>query len=119
MNNSSETDKQDKQEKHDRQDKQDRQESPQEYLKFVNILTMVWTLFSMVYLSAVTFFVVPDGNNRNVDLILGFLIGTAISSLLSFHFGSSRSSVQKEKFIEGLKQRQEDHKLNQDKKENK
>lgn len=116
MNNSSETDKPDKQEK---QDKQDKQESPQEYLKFVNILTMVWTLFSMVYLSAVTFFVVPDGNNRNVDLILGFLIGTAISSLLSFHFGSSRSSVQKEKFIEGLKQRQEDHKLNQDKKESK
>lgn len=101
--NSSETDKQDKQEK---QDKQDKQESPQEYLKFVNILTMVWTLFSMVYLSAVTFFVVPDGNNRNVDLILGFLIGTAISSLLSFHFGSSRSSVQKEKFIEGMKQKE-------------
>ena len=116
MNNSSETDKPDKQEK---QDKQDKQESPQEYLKFVNILTMVWTLFSMVYLSAVTFFVVPDGNNRNVDLILGFLIGTAISSLLSFHFGSSRSSVQKEKFIEGLKQRQEDRELNQDKKESK
>lgn len=101
--NSSETDKPDKQEK---QDKQDKQESPQEYLKFVNILTMVWTLFSMVYLSAVTFFVVPDGNNRNVDLILGFLIGTAISSLLSFHFGSSRSSVQKEKFIEGMKQKE-------------
>ena len=100
MNNSSETDKPDK------QDKQDKQESPQEYLKFVNILTMVWTVFSMVYLSAVTFFVVPDGNNRNVDLILGFLIGTAISSLLSFHFGSSRSSVQKEKFIEGMKQKE-------------
>lgn len=81
-------------------------ESPQEYLKFVNILTLIWTAFSMLYLSAVTFFVVPDGNNRNVDLILGFLIGTAISSLLSFHFGSSRSSVQKEKFIEGMKQKE-------------
>lgn len=78
-------------------------ESPQEYLKFVNILTIVWTVFSMLYLSAVTFFVVPDGNNRNVDLILGFLIGTAISSLLNFHFGSSRSSVNKDKQIEQLR----------------
>ena len=78
-------------------------ESPQEYLKFVNILTIVWTVFSMLYLSAVTFFVVPDGNNRNVDLILGFLIGTAISSLLNFHFGSSRSSVSKDKQIEQLR----------------
>ena len=78
-------------------------ESPQEYLKFVNILTIVWTVFSMLYLSAVTFFVVPDGNNRNVDLILGFLIGTAISSLLNFHFGSSRSSVNKDKQLEQLR----------------
>lgn len=82
------------------------QESPQEYLKFVNILTIVWTVFSMLYLSAVTFFVVPDGNNRNVDLILGFLIGTAISSLLNFHFGSSRSSVNKDKQLEQLRNKE-------------
>ena len=86
-------------------------ESPQEYLKFVNILTIVWTVFSMLYLSAVTFFVVPDGNNRNVDLILGFLIGTAISSLLNFHFGSSRSSVNKDKQLEQMrnKEQQQQH----------
>ena len=82
-------------------------ESPQEYLKFVNILTIVWTVFSMLYLSAVTFFVVPDGNNRNVDLILGFLIGTAISSLLNFHFGSSRSSVNKDKQLEQLRNKEQ------------
>ena len=80
-----------------------------DYLKFVNILTLIWTAFSMLYLSAVTFYAVPEGNNRNVDLILGFLIGTAISSLLSFHFGSSRSSIQKEKFIEGIKNKELDH----------
>ncbi len=82
-------------------------ESPQEYLKFVNILTIVWTIFSMLYLSAVTFFVVPDGNNRNVDLILGFLIGTAISSLLNFHFGSSRSSVNKDKQLEQMRNKEQ------------
>ena len=82
-------------------------ESPQEYLKFVNILTIVWTVFSMLYLSAVTFFVVPDGNNRNVDLILGFLIGTAISSLLNFHFGSSRSSVNKDKQLEQMRNKEQ------------
>ena len=87
------------------------QESPQEYLKFVNILTIVWTVFSMLYLSAVTFFVVPDGNNRNVDLILGFLIGTAISSLLNFHFGSSRSSVNKDKQLEQLRNKEHHDKL--------
>ena len=86
-------------------------ESPQEYLKFVNILTIVWTVFSMLYLSAVTFFVVPDGNNRNVDLILGFLIGTAISSLLNFHFGSSRSSVNKDKQLEQLRNKEHQDKL--------
>lgn len=84
-------------------------ESPQEYLKFVNILTIVWTVFSMLYLSAVTFFVVPDGNNRNVDLILGFLIGTAISSLLNFHFGSSRSSVNKDKQLEQMRNKEQQH----------
>ena len=77
-----------------------------DYLKFVNILTLIWTAFSMLYLSAVTFFVVPDGNNRNVDLILGFLIGTAISSLLNFHFGSSRSSVNKDKQLEQLRNKE-------------
>ena len=82
-------------------------ESPQEYLKFVNILTIVWTVFSMLYLFAVTFFVVPDGNNRNVDLILGFLIGTAISSLLNFHFGSSRSSVNKDKQLEQMRNKEQ------------
>lgn len=82
-------------------------DSPQEYLKFVNILTIVWTVFSMLYLSAVTFFVVPDGNNRNVDLILGFLIGTAISSLLNFHFGSSRSSVNKDKQLEQMRNKEQ------------
>ena len=84
-------------------------ESPHEYLKFVNILTIVWTVFSMLYLSAVTFFVVPDGNNRNVDLILGFLIGTAISSLLNFHFGSSRSSVNKDKQLEQMRNKEQQH----------
>ena len=93
------------------QPNQTAQESPQEYLKFVNILTIVWTVFSMLYLSAVTFFVVPDGNNRNVDLILGFLIGTAISSLLNFHFGSSRSSVSKDKQLEQLRNKEHQDKL--------
>lgn len=93
------------------QPNQTAQESPQEYLKFVNILTIVWTVFSMLYLSAVTFFVIPDGNNRNVDLILGFLIGTAISSLLNFHFGSSRSSVNKDKQLEQLRNKEHQDKL--------
>ena len=82
-------------------------DSPQEYLKFVNILTTVWTVFSMLYLSAVTFLVVPENNSRNVDLILGFLIGTAISSLLNFHFGSSRSSVNKDKQLEQLRNKEQ------------
>ena len=96
-------------EEQEKENKDVKDESPQEYLKFVNILTIVWTVFSMLYLSAVTFFVVPDGNNRNVDLILGFLIGTAISSLLNFHFGSSRSSVNKDKQLEQLRNKEQHH----------
>lgn len=96
-------------EEQEKENKDVKDESPQEYLKFVNILTIVWTIFSMLYLSAVTFFVVPDGNNRNVDLILGFLIGTAISSLLNFHFGSSRSSVNKDKQLEQLRNKEQHH----------
>jgi len=44
---------------------------------------------SFLYLFAITFLEIPTANKDNVNIILGFLLGTAISTIIGFYFGDS------------------------------
>lgn len=47
------------------------------------------TIVSFIYFFAVSFFPVENRNRDFINIILGFLIGTAINSLIRFFYGSS------------------------------
>lgn len=44
---------------------------------------------SFVYLTMITFLTVPKENIDNAKVIMGFLLGTAIATVLGFYFGDS------------------------------
>ncbi len=50
------------------------------------------TVASFYYFFAITFSPVPEDNIQNSNLILGFLIGSAISTFLGYYFGMSQST---------------------------
>lgn len=47
------------------------------------------TIVSFIYFFAVSFFPVENKNRDFINIILGFLIGTAVNSLIRFFYGSS------------------------------
>ncbi|MFA5928622.1 MAG: hypothetical protein WC838_04935 [Candidatus Margulisiibacteriota bacterium] len=50
------------------------------------------TIASFWYFFAITFTKIPEDNVQNSNLILGFLIGSAISTFLGYYFGTSQST---------------------------
>lgn len=60
--------------------------------RFVYRFAWVWSMFAMLYILGVTFLTIPQGHERYADLVLGFLLGTVIATILTFFFGSSNSS---------------------------
>jgi hypothetical protein len=72
--------------------------------RFIYIFAGVWSIFVMVYISWITFGTIPIASVRFADTILGFLLGTIVSTIINFFFGSSSGSSKKtEQLIEGLK----------------
>lgn len=60
--------------------------------QFVYWFAIGWSLFAMGYIGFITFGDIPANNIRFADTILGFLLGTAISGILQFFYGSSLGS---------------------------
>ena len=56
---------------------------------FRKILAAFFSVASFGYLAAITFVAVPKGNADNAKIILGFLLGTAIATILGYYFGGS------------------------------
>jgi uncharacterized membrane protein YwzB len=56
-----------------------------------------WSLFAAIYIPWITFGVIPEDNVRFADTILGFLLGTMVSSMFAFLLGSSLGSRNKDK----------------------
>jgi hypothetical protein len=48
-----------------------------------------WGVISAIYFFAVTFITVPPAGENFANIILGFLLGTAVSTIINFFFGSS------------------------------
>lgn len=67
--------------------------------RFIYYLTIFWSAFSSIYILWITFGTIPQQNVRFADTILGFLLGTIIATIITFFFGSSQSSKNKDSAI--------------------
>jgi hypothetical protein len=63
--------------------------------RFIYYLAVFWSVASATYIGFITFGYIPPENTRFADTILGFLLGTAIASILNFFYGSSKGSHDK------------------------
>ncbi len=70
--------------------------------RFVYYFSIVWSLFAMAFMAAVTLMDIPDKNASTVSTILGFLLGTAVASIFNFFLGTSKSSQTKDTTIQTL-----------------
>lgn len=66
---------------------------------FVQIYAAYWSIVSTIYIGAITFFEIPASSVRFADVIIGFLLGTVVSTIINFFFGSSKSSKDKDDAI--------------------
>lgn len=64
-------------------------------------------LFAAVYIFWITFAPIPEKNLRFADTILGFLLGTLVSTIIYFYFGTSRSNKAKDETIAKLTEKKE------------
>jgi len=60
------------------------------------------TTFSFVYFFVVTLIDLNEDQRTIANIILGFLLGTGLATILSFFYGTSYGSLQKNKQIEEL-----------------
>lgn len=62
---------------------------------FIYYFAWFWSTTSVIYFFCVTFFQLPEGGRDFANIILGFLLGTAVATIISFFYGSSKSSKDK------------------------
>jgi len=62
---------------------------------FIYNFAWFWSVGSMLYFFAITFGQVPASGKDFGNIILGFLLGTAVATIISFFYGSSKSSKDK------------------------
>ena len=62
---------------------------------FIYWFAWFWSVGSMAYFFAITFGTVPPSGKDFGNIILGFLLGTAVATIISFFYGSSKSSKDK------------------------
>jgi hypothetical protein len=70
--------------------------------RFIYWFSLLWSVAACAYIYSITFNYVPPENIRVVDTVLGFLLGTAIASILNFFYGSSFKSRSKDETIDML-----------------
>lgn len=76
--------------------------------RFVMYFAIGWSLFAASYLVGITFFPIPETSIRFADTIVGFLLGTLISTIMNFFFGSSRGSQMKDEVVKLFARKDQD-----------
>ena len=71
--------------------------------RFIYYFAILWTLVGSFYIIGITFFEIPDKNIRFADTTLGFILGTIISQIIAFFYGSSLGSKNKEEILKQIK----------------
>jgi hypothetical protein len=67
--------------------------------RFIYLFAWFWSLVSVGYFFAVTFLKVPAEGRDFANIILGFLVGTAVTTIFAFFYGSSKGSQDKNNMI--------------------
>lgn len=67
--------------------------------RFVYVFASFWSICAAVYIGFITFGTIPLDNVRFADTILGFILGTVISTILNYFFGSSSGSAKKTELL--------------------
>jgi hypothetical protein len=75
--------------------------------RFLYYYAMAMSGFAALYIAAVTFVPIPEANIRFADTILGFLLGTVISAIIQFFFGSSWGSQEKTRALGSILKKEE------------
>jgi hypothetical protein len=56
---------------------------------FIYYYSWFWAVSSTLYFFCVTFISTPEGGQHFADIILGFLLGTAVATVIGFFYGNS------------------------------
>ena len=69
--------------------------------RFIYLFAWFWSIVSVAYFFAVTFVPIAEKsqNQHFADIILGFLLGTTVASIIQFFYGSSKSSQDKTQML--------------------
>ena len=60
--------------------------------RFVYYFAVFWSLFAVLFLTGITFLEVPEANTRFADTIVGFILGTVVSTIIGYFYGSHNQS---------------------------
>lgn len=68
--------------------------------RFVYYFAAAWSLFTMCYVVGITFYPpLEESGKANSATVLGFLLGTAVASIFSYLFGSTKGSAEKSRLL--------------------
>lgn len=67
--------------------------------RFVYYMAIFWSVVASLFIGFVTFTTIPEQNIRFADTIIGFLLGTIISTIMGYFYGTSKSSHNKDELI--------------------
>lgn len=73
--------------------------------RFVYYFSAAWSVFAMVFMLVVTLCDIPEKNTNTVNIIIGFLLGTAVASIFSFFLGTTQANKTKDSTISALSNR--------------
>jgi hypothetical protein len=60
---------------------------------FIYWYSWFWALSSTVYFFCITFIHLPEGGRDFANIILGFLLGTAVATIIGFFYGNSNKGA--------------------------
>ena len=66
---------------------------------FLYHFAYLWSGATIIYIFTVTLVNIPEKNQRVVDTVIGFLLGTIIAGLIGYFYGSSHSSKDKDETL--------------------
>ena len=58
---------------------------------FIYWYSWFWALSSTIYFFCITFIQLPEGGRDFANIILGFLLGTAVATIIGFFYGNSEN----------------------------